>query len=227
MVLFSPLQCCASRAGWMQSGKSRAGKLFSFLFFFSLIKKSTFGCTVHLPPRHELLNFLFQKNVHFSISAPSNVEDAWSSVFLTLPQIFCLETSPPQSKTTKKKNQFQVLSSINALISLGILTYIASHGLASSYLGDLLGFLELLLHFELCSRQSPVVLSRVGYVHWGWLLASLQPSSDELLHPTHICWHNHRVSIKTTSQMVSFHFSWLFISPHTIPLQHKQCDFCF
>lgn len=87
------------------------------------------------------------------------------------------------------KQPFSSLS-IRLKVALFILftpSYIASHGLASSYLGDLLGFLKFLLHFELCFRQSPVVLSMMGYVHWGWLLASLHPSSEELLHPTHIC----------------------------------------
>lgn len=87
------------------------------------------------------------------------------------------------------KQPFSSLS-IRLKVALFILftpSYIASHGLASSYLGDLSGFSELLLHFELCSRQSPVLLWVMGYVHWGRLLASLHPSCEELLHPTYIC----------------------------------------
>lgn len=143
-------------------------------FLCSLIKKSTFGCTVYLPLWHELFTSLLQH--HQMLKMPDLLV-----IFLMLPQIF-------RRRSVKlQKPKFKFLSSINALIYFGILTYIASHGLASSYLGDLLGFLKFLLHFELCFRQSPVVLSMMGYVHWGRLLASLHPSSEELLHPTHIC----------------------------------------
>lgn len=161
------------------------------VFFFVLLSKSPrLGA---LSTFHQGLNCLL---LYFSTTK------CWRCLiwlfFKCCRKYFVLELRRRSVKLQKPK--FKFLSSINALIYFGILTYIASHGLASSYLGDLLGFLKFLLRFELCFRQSPVVLSMMGYVHWGRLLASLHPSSEELLHPTHICWDNHSISIKTMSQ---------------------------
>lgn len=95
MVVFPPLKCCASHAGWIQSLKLRSGKYF---FLCSLIWKSRFGCTVYLPTRHELLSSLL---FYFSTIK------CWRWLifclfFLMLPQIRCLKTSPLPCRTPKK-----------------------------------------------------------------------------------------------------------------------------
>lgn len=124
MVGFSPLKCSASHAGWIQSFKLRSGK------FFSLFSYQKVHVWVHCLPSTkawiaELFTLLLQLKIPDLLL-----------VFLMLPQIFYLKTSPPQHKTAKKTLKNSKVS-INALIYLGILTYIASHGVASSYLGDL------------------------------------------------------------------------------------------
>lgn len=77
-------------------------------FLCSLIKKSTFGCTVYLPLWHELFTSLLQH--HQMLKMPDLLV-----IFLTLPQIFRLGTSPPQRKTTKTKIQ---VSQLNKCIDL-------------------------------------------------------------------------------------------------------------
>lgn len=173
-----------------------------WIFFFVLLSKnSCLGALSTFHQTADLFTFLLQHHQMLKMS------DLLFGFFLMLPQIFCLKLHCCKVKLLKfKKKYFSKVSQLNKCTDfyLRILTYIASHGLASSFLGDLWGFLELLLHFELCFRQCPVVLSGMG---------SLPPSTPHL---SNSCTPLTSAEVSTAfqfKQMSSFHFSWLLCKP--------------